>query len=356
MRLLRLGFLCLLSTIAASTVSLRMAYAASVSGIRASCWTDNKGCTRPPDSILIEGAIAKGDAKKFYAKVMEVWLKSGGVRLILRSPGGNVGEALEIGRFVRMLLIETIAPFPRRLSGQPYCPESDLFPARAASCVCASACFLIYAAGVPRNMAYVLLHRPYINPKENAKLDIESSSAVSAKIRADVASYLREMEIPEDYATRMFATPSDSAIHIDYEAMRDRIAGYPAAIDEWLMAKCGVSSFSQDQARFDALSDAHDEMALREFERQSLARRECTSIALQSKRNAAIVQWGRKYSLGQDAGSSLGTRPLSLPNSSHETAAPSPPPDFCRADDLNCKHPPRLPPDFKCWVDDPNCK
>jgi hypothetical protein len=99
---------------------------------------------------------------------------------------------MEIGRLIRRLMLETMAPFP--VGGRPYCPEVATFPDKALSCVCASACFLIYAGGVPRNMAYVLLHRPYVDPLDNARLDVDTSSKVVGRMRDDVNAYLQYME------------------------------------------------------------------------------------------------------------------------------------------------------------------
>jgi hypothetical protein len=303
--------------------------AASITAIRVNCSLDNEDCSKPPDAILIDGLIENGDAQKFIDTAYKIGSKRRIVQVSLRSPGGSVYEAMKIGHVVRKLLIDTFAPFPSKFSNRPYCPETKLFPARAASCVCASACFLIYAAGVPRNMAYVLLHRPYLDPSKNALLDLDSSLKVANQIRADVSSYLREMEVPDDYATIMFSTPSNNAIYIDYNSMRDRIAGYPAAIDEWLMAKCKVSSFGQEQARFDALNDGSHEKALEEIEQQRRARNLCISNALEGKRMTALVEWKQEYLQRRQSGRSPALSPA--------VGAP------------------KLPPGWR-WVDEPDPK
>ena len=190
-------------------------------------------------------------------------------------------------------MLETAAPFP--VDGRPYCPEVTTFPSRASSCVCASACFLIYAGGVPRNMAYVLLHRPYVDPLDNARLDVDMSSKVVSRMRDDVDSYLRQMEIPREFVDTMFATPSNRAVPIDHDAMRDRVAGYPSAIEEWLMAKCHITTFGQNAAQLEAVISAdRGPEFLKEYERQDRARSACIEAALNPKREAAAAGWAKE--------------------------------------------------------------
>ncbi len=269
-------------------------FSAEITRINGSCFISGENCKDAPTAILIDGVIEKGDAKKFAEQVFQMERQQNSFQVLLRSPGGSVYEAMEIGGLIRRLMLDTFGPFPT--NGRPYCPEVDNFPGRARSCVCASACFLIYAGGVPRNMAYLLLHRPYVDPVANARLDVDKSATLVAKMRVDVGAYLRRMEVPRDYVETMFATPSNSAVPIDHDAMRDRIAGYPSAIEEWLMAQCRITTFGQNMAQFEAENAAGGGPEfLADFQRRDKARNACIEGALDPKRTAAAQVWSREF-------------------------------------------------------------
>ena len=99
-----------------------------------------------------------------------------------------------------------------------------------------------------------------------------------------MTGYLRDMEVPERYADVMFSTPSNQAVFIPYTEMRDKIAGYPMATEEWLMAKCRVSSTGQNQAVLDKLSGKIDTNKFEEWATQQDARIDCILKALEDKR------------------------------------------------------------------------
>jgi hypothetical protein len=250
-------------------------------------------CEKKQTSILIDGLIENGDADKFIS-VLKLMPYSP-LSVILRSPGGSITDALAIGRLVRRLLIPTEAP-EQFENGVATCPEATTFPGRSDSCYCASACVLIWAAGVPRNIAYILLHRPYLDPTVNARLSLEESQEAEASLRNQVIQYLKDMSVPEKYATDMLSTPSDQTLFINRIQMRDRVAGYPASIDEWLMTKCKTTSFSGDSATFDALvNDTSEEgrAKLVEFEKRGLDRLDCIDNALNPDRAAEFERFLR---------------------------------------------------------------
>lgn len=272
-----------------------MAFSAKISAINTSCFYSGEDCGGASTAILIEGMIEKGDAKKFSSLV---WTKLFGERgpntfpVILRSPGGSVYEAMEIGNLIRRLMLGTLAPISD-VQNRPLCLELEAFPERRASCVCASACFLIYAAGAPRNAGYVLLHRPFVDQRDNARLSLDSSTKLMATTQKDVSDYLARMEIPREYVETMFSTPSNMGVPIEHSAMRDRIAGYPSAIQEWLMAKCRTTTYGQNIAAIEAgiLGGGGDKF-FNEWSRQDKARNACEEDALSAKRNAAAWDWG----------------------------------------------------------------
>ena len=181
--------------------------AADIKPLRYSCFVRVADCDKQKSSILIDGLIENGDADKFIS-VLKLMPYSP-LDVILRSPGGSIPDALTIGRLVRQLLIPTLAP--EQYDNGVTHSETRTYR-RSNSCYCASACVLIWAADVHRNIAYVLLHRPYLDLSVNAKLSLEKSQEADTLLRNQVIEYLKEVDVPEKYATDMLSTSSNQAI------------------------------------------------------------------------------------------------------------------------------------------------
>src|SRR5258706_2743716 len=124
-------------------------------------------------AALLSARIVKGD----YEKVAAMYAREHPhlLYLFLQSPGGDVEEAIKIGRLVRKYLITAAAPsFMDPPAGAfaallpDYSVLNSFFGARicsGSSCICASACALIWF-GAPQREDTVRLHRPYIaNPR-----------------------------------------------------------------------------------------------------------------------------------------------------------------------------------------------
>jgi hypothetical protein len=150
--------------------------------------------------ILIEGDIKKGD----YAKLHELIKNSRGGRevIYLASKGGDVLEAIKIGRLIRKFNISTEAPF--------YMPEIEppfpilLAKVKKENLVCASSCFFILAAGTSRTGGIIGIHRPFFT--EESYLDFSGKDAInlSLKIKELLKEYLVEMNLPTSFVDRMF--------------------------------------------------------------------------------------------------------------------------------------------------------
>ena len=109
---------------------------------------------------LVNGPIVKGDYEKVAAFIRANHPFESTFRLV--SPGGDVHEALKIGRLFRRYLIATVAPTDRYLeyaNREPRTtygvPHLDSWPGsgsgdlcRGENCICASACALIWFGGI----------------------------------------------------------------------------------------------------------------------------------------------------------------------------------------------------------------
>src|SRR5262249_19527153 len=136
------------------------------------------------------------------------------VYVVLSSLGGDVATAMAIGRLIRVREALTMVRAGDR---------------------CASACVLIFAAGIRREAAGTLVvHRPYF-----ATLGAGASSQqVQAHLR-DLRSrhdqYAREMNLPAALVELMFSVPPDSGRVIAYqEAAALGLQGDDPVFDERL--------------------------------------------------------------------------------------------------------------------------
>lgn len=178
--------------------------------------------------IELRGEIVEGDANRLEELIPEVKARTNSfysidlprVRLYLESDGGNLIEAMKIGRLVRSEMIETVIDVDKS---------------------CSSACVFVFAAGVERTMLYgaeLGLHRPYFPKELFAGLDYNESQELYQKISDKASEYLNEMGASESLFSRMLSISSKSVRFIDEDEARDfGIAGDYPAFNEWVRAR-----------------------------------------------------------------------------------------------------------------------
>ena len=201
---------------------------------------------------LIRGTIIKGD----YEKVLIFYRRNHPFLPLLQliSSGGDVEDAIKIGRLLRKYLVNAGAPL-RLPDGRPYLPSLD--PSQGAGntprslcerseCICASACALIWFGGVDR-FGRVGLHRPRTDDPAFKALAPVEASAVYRRMLADITRYLEEMEVPKQLIESMVATGSADIRWADSEKGLQR----SPSIAEWKDASCG--SFTEQESN--TLSD-----------------------------------------------------------------------------------------------------
>jgi hypothetical protein len=196
-----------IAAIAACAVGAAMADAAEIKADR----------TR--EGVILEGKIEAGD----FDKLRNFYFREGAINIFLASPGGDLAEAMKIGRLVRELKLTTAVPDKLR-------PASDLSSTLQkewiakykltdlnANYMCASACFFIFVAGIHREVAGFLsdlkpvlgIHRPYLSETDLRGLSSDNAIAAGARTKAIVDDYLKEMGVPAKYADQMFSIPKD---------------------------------------------------------------------------------------------------------------------------------------------------
>jgi hypothetical protein len=158
--------------------------------------------TKPPmtvAAVILSGQIVNGDASKVAGLLAEARRNDGGrqiLRLLIHSPGGLAGEAMEIGELARSNGVEVFVP-------------------QNAQCI--SACVLILAGGARRTIAgQVGIDQPHFLRAGGPRDDVP---ALLAETKQAIRDYLITMGIAEELADAMFAVPAGEVHFLDREEL-----------------------------------------------------------------------------------------------------------------------------------------
>ena len=223
----------------------------------------------------IIGQIGATDGDRFRQKMLKA-IEEGCKphRAVLFSPGGDLRAAIDIGRQLAVLQMNTEAPGEvlRPLGRQPYEPSpaksrACLFRGKVTwfnpvtqegdrNCVCASACFFIWAAGTKRLGNVVIIHRPYFDPKQYAQLPASQARQAFEELTREAQTYLAGLEVPDALVTRMLAVNSRDGSWLsgpEIKQLRSR-----RFFEELVIARCGRSERELDAASKAAATRASD--------------------------------------------------------------------------------------------------
>lgn len=196
--------------------------------------------SRKGRGAVLEGKIEAGD----FGKVRSFILDGDSADILyLASPGGNLAEAMKIGRFVRALKLQTAIPgkFSRELEAKAAARHNLTEP--RANYVCSSACFFIFVAGIYRNDDFFSsgilgIHRPYLSESDLKALSGDQAIAAANRTRATVENYLKEMGVPAKYADQMFSVSKDEVRWISKDAYQADFQGFMSELRDWVAARC----------------------------------------------------------------------------------------------------------------------
>ena len=213
----------------------------------------------PLPGVVIEGPIAPGDFAEFASLVMA----TEGTNVVwLASPGGNLSEALRIGRLIRQLALETRAPIDR---ARPLVHLED-----AENNTCASACFFLYVAGVKRQGSVLGIHKPALPADEYFALGLEGSVAAHRRIEDATVAYLDLMGAPARYASLMLATSTRDMVWLSAEDIASDFTGIAPGYTQ-LRGGCATDVASQNGTEPDCTSRKLSEL---QEERRQRTRRQ----------------------------------------------------------------------------------
>ncbi len=203
-----------------------------------------------PRSVIVEGKIEAGD----YDKLRSIYGERGQSEfslglpevyvLTLASPGGDLAEAMKIGRLVRALKLITNVPSRIGLHSKMGMANEHKLKNPQANHMCASACFFIFVAGVKRTDdawsgdPILGVHRPYLSDSDLRMLSGDQAIASTDRLRTAVENYLKEMGVPAKYAGMMFSVPKDEVQWIGAADFKSDLEGIIPELKDWLAARC----------------------------------------------------------------------------------------------------------------------
>ena len=195
------------------------------------------------NTISIVGIIESGDFKEFRDLLIEYVESGDSVGFVfLASSGGDVIEAMKIGKLIRKARISTRAPtfwvWPDgSTSNQHTCLVVGIDKKISEDdCNCDSACFIIWAAGVYRYGNILGLHRPRFSKTYFSGLSSSAAKKKYEEMTEIVRNYLSEMNIPTPVIEKMFSYGSDTIHYLDSNTIKE-METVPFH-DEWIKASC----------------------------------------------------------------------------------------------------------------------
>jgi hypothetical protein len=219
------------------------------------------------EGIVLEGKIEAGDFDKLRSYIFNRDPFKGGhitdvENIFLASPGGDLAEAMKIGRLVRELKLTTSIPDKLRPASRydgeyqkEWIAKYNLKDLKA-NYMCASACFFVFVASIHREVGGWLsdlepvlgIHRPYLSENDLREMSSDKAIAAGARTRAIVEDYLKEMGVPAKYADQMFSVPKDETRWINNNEFEADFNGFIPGLKDWVDARC--NKWTDDEKAF----------------------------------------------------------------------------------------------------------
>lgn len=202
--------------------------------------------------LWMKGEIAQGDLTRLQSYLAgngEAFVDHGG-RVVFSVDGGDVEEAILIGRFLRDAMAEAWLPDASRTR-------------------CVSACFFMFVGAVTRvAVAGALgIHRPRFDAT-----DLADASAVAARRRYDAMSeaawsYLDALLVPRYLTEKMLTMPWEETFWLSREDL-DRLGGTQPWFDDFSAARCDVEPGLERRLRtaLDAGFESESQALLQELQ------------------------------------------------------------------------------------------
>lgn len=255
--------------------------------------------------LYLDGRIEAEDVERFHRLIVEIDSKGlSPIAVTLRSPGGSVIPAIELGRRIRIFGLTTVAPTRvPQMRNSVMCsgPYFDHYGEKlrgfvdltnSKRCVCASACFLVWSGGKGRGGNVIGVHRPSYKDAEEFGALAPAEAEVKYNSMLDVVSqYLKEFDVPDFAIRKMLSTPSNEMTFLTAEEAKQMDNSF--ARDEHYRARCGdVHSFQKEWQLAIRRGDTKQHNAYREKTKKMT---ECSeAITIELKRES-LARYFEKY-------------------------------------------------------------
>jgi hypothetical protein len=176
--------------------------------------------------INITGIFEKGDADQFERLLKLIKQRRQTVEFAnLNSDGGDVNEAMRIGRMIRQNVIRT-----QVFSGD----------------FCRSACFFVWASGAERltSDSSIGVHRPRFKKEYFKGLSANEAEHKYLEMANLVRDYLEDMNIPNQVIENMFNQSSNNILYLNSSTLK-KLRKIPF-FDEWIIANCGAFTVEEE--------------------------------------------------------------------------------------------------------------
>ena len=209
-------------------------------------------------AIDLDGEIKKGDLKQIITLAHKIVSEDKILYLVINSKGGDLSEAIKIGKFARATLTRVV------ISGNLIRRGSNKGPR-----YCYSACIFIYIGAATRDhqgdnlfftergnpiweskkgrkiqksIPVIGIHRPYYEKERYSELSIQEAEKKYRNMDSKVRYFLRESGAPDSFITELFNTPSLDIKLIKKEKFIKIIPYKTPYLQEWYISKCGALS------------------------------------------------------------------------------------------------------------------
>lgn len=217
-------------------IVILLAWRTPAFSIELTCPSDIDACGGE-DVIWITGEIERGDFRKFAAELR----RRGPVVttvVLARSGGGLLGEAVKIGRLIRLLRLATsvgwgvVDPSTRTYAAVYYPVAATVADAKSwtvpalkpAQAICASACVDIWVAGYPRlGYSFLSVHATQVDISQFDWITLDRIAELNRGADAFVRNYYAEMGAPQDLSNEAQTVTNNSVKFITFPYIEERL-------------------------------------------------------------------------------------------------------------------------------------
>lgn len=221
------------------------------------------------ETIILKGEIVPGDYDKFIRIIK--YVDRPPLSIQLNSNGGDVNEAIKIGKVVNELMMRATIT------------DNN---------VCASSCFYILVSSPERTLDTdkIGIHRPYFNKSYFSKLSSVEAKIEYRRLNNYVANYLLKMGVPQDFIDRMFSISSDHVKWISRDEFYQIIGKMPPFFEELAIAKCGSDYTDIEYSKVRGLPLSSS--LRKDFYKKYIARSTCITNLSSTERSDFIKKHG----------------------------------------------------------------